>query len=117
MKVFDTAKDTMKNTHNSYVGQYAAIAVAIETVLFGLSLIIGLAVRSAFGSTMGYIVCIFLAVSIVVMMASFYLRTDGDRKIYAPTCYDCGNFVCPFLYWKLLHPACCCDNKPSHAPA
>ncbi len=84
------------NRNALLVGRYASIAVAVETILFAVSLIIGLAVRSPTGPIMGYIVCIFLAVSIVAMMAGFYLRAEGDRRIFALLALVAAVLYAPF---------------------
>jgi len=83
------------------IGRAAAVAVAIETIVFGLSLVLGLVVRSNLGPKIGYVVCILLAASVVVMMAAVYLRTPAELRIlgllalvaailYAPFCI--GNY-------------------------
>lgn len=83
------------------IGRNASIASAIETILFAVSLILGLSIRSNLGPILGYVVCIFLAASIVVMMACIYSRTLEEWRIlgllalaaailYAPFCI--GNY-------------------------
>ena len=78
------------------VGRGASIAVAVETMLFAATIIVGKVVRSGLGP-MAYADCILLAASIVVMMAAVCLRApDGRRSfgllalsaaiIYAPFC-------------------------------
>jgi len=85
----------------SVVGYRAAIAVSAETILFAVSLIIGLSVRSSVGPIAGYIICIFLAASVIVLMAAAYLRVPEEHRIlgllallaaivYAPFCM--GNY-------------------------
>jgi hypothetical protein len=87
----------MRRQLDNTIGFRASMAVTVETILFAVSLIIGLSDRSSLGPVMGYVVCIFLAASIVVMMACLYSRTSGERKIlgllalaaailYAPFC-------------------------------
>lgn len=63
------------------IGRNASIAAAIETILFAVSLILGLSIRSNLGPIPGYVVCIFLAASIVVMMACIYSRTLEEWRI------------------------------------
>ena len=117
LRVLEVPKDKMNNNHNSRVGQYAAIAVAAETVLFGISLIIGLAISPAFGSIMGYIVCIFLAASIVVMMASFYLRAEGYRKIYSLLAMIAAAIYAPFCIGTYyIQLAIVTTNPLAHPP-
>jgi hypothetical protein len=79
------------------IGRGAAVAVAIETIVFAISLVLGLAIRSNLGPMIGYAVCILLAASVVVMMAAVYSRTPAELRIlgllvlvaailYAPFC-------------------------------
>lgn len=85
----------------SVVGYRATIAVSAETILFAVSLVIGLSVRSSVGPIAGYIICILLAASVIVLMAAAYLRIPEKRRIlgllalsaaivYAPFCM--GNY-------------------------
>jgi hypothetical protein len=62
------------------IGRISAVAVASETALFAVSLVFGLAVRSSVGPAAGYVVCIFLAASVIVMMAMLYLRARNEER-------------------------------------
>ena len=107
----------MNNTHNSRIGQYAAIAVTIETLVFGLSLIIGLAIPSQLGPIIGYVTCILLAACIVVMIASFYLQTEGDRKIYALLALIASILYAPFCIGNYyIQLAVVATNPLMHPP-
>ncbi len=57
------------HTKSSVVGRVAAICVAVETIVFGFSLIWGLIFHSQFDQTLGYVASFFLAPTVVVMMA------------------------------------------------
>jgi hypothetical protein len=61
---------TKQNESHDLAGQYASIAVGAETILFGISLVLGLIIRSTLGPLLGYAVCILLEVSVVVLMSS-----------------------------------------------
>ena len=63
------------------IGRIAAIAVAVETIAFGLSLVLGLAVRSNLGPMIGYGVSLVLAVSVVVLMSAFYFHSPSETKM------------------------------------
>jgi len=85
-----------KHTNVVMTGRYASISVALSTILFAVSLVIGIAARSSFGPLMGYVVCIVLAASVVVVMASFYLRTEGEGKIFALLALVAAVLYAPF---------------------
>ena len=65
------------------IGRTAALAAALSTLLFAISLVVGIVVRSNLGPIVAYGVCIVLAASVIVMMAMVYLGSrEGER---APT--------------------------------
>ena len=72
----------MPNKLASVIGYRAAIAVSAETALFAISLVIGLSVRSNVAPIVGRVVCIFLAASVIVMMAAAYLRSQNGNRIF-----------------------------------
>jgi hypothetical protein len=91
----------MQKNRVAVVGTYASIAVAVETAVFAFSLVLGLATRSMVGPVIGYIACIFLAVSVVALMCSVYLHAAAELRVfgllglaasilYAPFCM--GNY-------------------------
>lgn len=73
----------MELQRNNAIGRGASTAVAIETVAFAISLILGLVVRSQLGPVLGYIASLLLAISVIVMMACLYLRTPAGGMEYA----------------------------------
>lgn len=86
----------MEKQSNVLIGQYASIAVVIETILFGISLILGLAIRSSLGPKIGYAVCILLAASVVVLMASVYLQTNPEQRIFGLLALAAAIVYAPF---------------------
>ena len=99
------------------VGQYASILVAVETILFAVSLVIGLAVRtSLFGPMMGYAVCTLLAASIVTMMAGFYLCSEGSRKIAGLLALLASVLYAPFCMGNYYVQLAVVASNPLHHP-
>jgi hypothetical protein len=86
------------NKHFSFaIGRVAALAIAIVTTVFAISLIWEVIAFSEFAKNLGYVASLLLAISVVIMMACFYdvtreqLRIFGllalvSSVIYAPFC-------------------------------
>jgi len=79
------------------VGRAAALAMAIVTITFAISLIWEVINYSEFAKNLGYVASLLLAISVVIMMACFYDVTQEPLKmfgllalvssiIYAPFC-------------------------------
>jgi len=87
----------MNKNFGFLIGRAAALAMVIVTIIFAISLIWEVTNRSEFAKNLGYVASLLLAISVVIMMASFY---DGTREplkifgllalvssvIYAPFC-------------------------------
>lgn len=86
----------MQERLSSVIGYRAAIAVSIETILFAISLILGLTVRSSFETTAGYVICIFLAASVIVMMAAAYVRSPEGHRILGLLALSAAIVYAPF---------------------
>jgi hypothetical protein len=71
----------MNNKLVSLFGNRAAVFAAVETILFAVSLIVGLTIKYSIGMIAGYIICIFLAATAIVMMAAAYMRAPDARRI------------------------------------
>ena len=82
---------------NSAIGRIAAFAIAAETLVFAISLAWELASPADFPKYLGYAASLLIAVSVVIMMACFYLGARTNVKtfgllalvsaiIYAPLC-------------------------------
>jgi hypothetical protein len=71
----------MKTGINSAIGR-GAILIAVETIIFAFSLILGIIIHTEFDQILGYIASLFLAVSVVVLMACFYDKTQEELKIF-----------------------------------
>ena len=87
----------MNKNFSSMIGRAAALAVAIETIIFAFSLIWGVIFHTELDQNLGYIASLLLAISVVIMMACFYDSTPSQLKvfglltltfsvIYAPLC-------------------------------
>jgi hypothetical protein len=87
----------MNKNFSSVIGRVAALSIAIETIVFALSLIWEVIAPSVIVQNLGYIASLLLAVSVVTMMACFYHGTRQDLKVvgllalvssvmYAPFC-------------------------------
>jgi hypothetical protein len=71
------------NKNNSWViGRAAALAIAVVTIVFALSLIWEVLNYSEFAKNLGYAASLLLAISVVIMMACFYDVTQERLKIY-----------------------------------
>jgi len=63
-------------------GRAAALAMAIVTIVFAISLIWELIHYSKFAKNLGYVASLLLAISVVIMMACFYDVTRERLKIF-----------------------------------
>lgn len=71
------------NRDSSFViGRWASLAIAVETVVFGAALIWEVIVPSEFAKNIGYVASLLIAISVVVMMSSFYDQTRNHSKIF-----------------------------------
>jgi hypothetical protein len=71
------------NKNSSFsVGKAAAIAIAVVTIVFAISLIWEVINSSEFAKNLGYVASLLLAICVVIMMACFYDVTKERFKIY-----------------------------------
>jgi len=99
------------------IGRVFAILVAVETVVFGLSLILGLVVRSTLGPMIGYGVCILLAASIVAMVAALHAGTHGERRVLSLLALAAAIVYAPFCMGNyFVQLAVVATNPLSHPP-
>jgi len=71
------------NRDSSFViGRSAALAIAIATIVFAVALVWEVIVPSELAKNLGYVACILLAISVVIMMACFYNVTREQLKIF-----------------------------------
>jgi hypothetical protein len=100
----------MNKEFSLVIGRAAALAIAIATIVFAISLIWEMANLSDFAKNLGYVASAFLALSVVIMMACFYVITKEKTKIfgllalvasiiYAPLCI--GTY---FLQLSIVEP-------------
>ena len=64
------------------IGRVAALAIAIVTIVFAVSLIWEVINYSEYAKNLGYVASLLLAISVVIMMACFYDVTREPLKIF-----------------------------------
>jgi len=64
------------------IGRMAALSIAVATTVFAISLIWEVINLSEFAKNLGYVAIIFIAISVVIMMACFYDVTGEQLKIF-----------------------------------
>jgi hypothetical protein len=69
----------MNKNFSFVIGRAAALLIAVETIVFVISLIWEVIVPSEFAKYLGYFASLLIAPSVVIMMACFY---DGTREQY-----------------------------------
>lgn len=72
----------MNKNFNFIIGRVAALAIAIVTIVFAISLIWEVINFSEFAKNLGYVASLLLAISVVIMMACFYDVTREQLKIF-----------------------------------
>jgi len=72
----------MNKNFSFVIGRAAALAIAIVTIVFAISLIWEVINLSEFAKNLGYIASLLLAISVVIMMASFYDVAQKPLKIF-----------------------------------
>jgi hypothetical protein len=73
----------MEKNFSLIIGRTAALVMAIVTIIFAISLIWEVINLSEFAKNLGYVVCILLAISVVIVMACFYDFAQSRVKIFA----------------------------------
>lgn len=107
----------MQKESTTVVGLYASAAVAIETVIFAASLVLGLMVRSELGPIIGYVVCILLAASVVALMSSVYLRAASEQRVFGLLALAAAILYAPFCMGTyFLQLSIVATNPLSHPP-
>jgi hypothetical protein len=96
-EVQNNVNETSHEKPETKVGRIAAIAVSAETILFAVSLIIGLTIRSRASPIASWVVCILLAASVIVMMAAVYLRSRDGRRIWGLLALCAAIVYAPFV--------------------
>ena len=86
----------MKKYFSLKIGRLAALSVVIETVVFAFSLIWEMISPTGFAKNLGYIASLFIAISVVVMMACFYDRSQGSIKIFGLLAFAAAIIYAPF---------------------
>jgi len=72
----------MNKNFNFIIGRVAALAIAIVTIVFAISLIWEVINYSEFAKNLGYVASLLLAICVVIMMACFYDVTREKLKIF-----------------------------------
>jgi hypothetical protein len=64
------------------IGRAAALAIAVVTIVFAISLIWEVINLSEFAKNLGYVASILIAIGVVIVMACFYDGTREQLKIF-----------------------------------
>lgn len=72
----------MNRDVSTSIGRATALAIAVETIVFAVSLILEMALRAQLATNLGYLASLLIAVTVVIMMSCFYLRVSGPRRIF-----------------------------------
>jgi hypothetical protein len=75
-------ENDMNKDFSFVIGRAAALAMAIVTITFAISLIWEVINLSEFAKNLGYVASLVLAISVVFMMACFYDVTHEPLKIF-----------------------------------
>jgi hypothetical protein len=75
-------ENDMNKNFSFVIGQAAAMAMAIVTITFAISLIWEMINLSEFAKNLGYVASLLLAISVVIMMACFYEVAREPLKIF-----------------------------------
>ena len=86
----------MKKSFESTIGRVAALSIAVETTVFALTLIWGILFHTQFDQILGYIASLLLAISVVVLMACFYVGLEGLFKIFGLLALAAALIYAPF---------------------
>jgi hypothetical protein len=75
-------ENDMNKNFSFVIGRAAALAMAIVTITFAISLIWEVINLTEFAKNLGYVASLLLAISVVIMMACFYDVTQEPLKIF-----------------------------------
>jgi len=64
------------------IGRTAALTMVLLTLVFAISLMWEMIHLSEFAKHLGYVASLLLAVSVVIMMACFYVSTQTQLKLF-----------------------------------
>lgn len=78
------------------IGRTAALAMAIVTIVFAISLIWEVINLSEFAKNLGYVASFLLAISVVIMMACFYDITREPLKLFGLLAFVSSVIYAPF---------------------
>ena len=86
----------MNKSRSFVIGRVAALAIAIVTIVFAISLIWEVINLSEFAKNLGYVASILVAISVVIMMACFYDVTREQLKIFGLLALVASIIYAPF---------------------
>jgi hypothetical protein len=75
-------ENAMNKKISLVIGRAAALSIAVETIVFALSLIWEILCPAEFAINLGYIASLLIAISVVIMMACFYDSTREESGIF-----------------------------------
>jgi len=86
----------MNKNFGYVIGRAAALAIAVETIVFAVSLIWEMINISEFAKNLGYVASLLIAISVVILMACFYDRTQAPLKIFGLLALGSSIIYAPF---------------------
>lgn len=86
----------MNKNFSAVIGRGAASSIAVETIIFALSLIWEVISPSEIAKNLGYIASLLIAISVVILMACFYEGTREPLKIFGLLALVASIIYAPF---------------------
>lgn len=72
----------MNRDSSAAIGQAAGLAIAVETIVFAISLIWEVVLPTGFAANLGYLASLLIAITVVVMMSCFYSSAREHTRIF-----------------------------------
>jgi hypothetical protein len=94
--IYTLKENEMNMNSNLKIGRAAALATAVTTIVFAISLIWEVIHFSEFTKNLGYVSGILIAISVVIMMACFYDTTRQELKIFGLLALVSSAIYAPF---------------------
>lgn len=86
----------MNKNFSAVIGRGAASSIAVETIIFALSLIWEVISPSEVAKNLGYIASLLIAISVVILMACFYEGTREPLRIFGLLALVASIIYAPF---------------------
>ena len=72
----------MKKSIGCVIGQVVALTLAIEVMVFGISLVLEILFSTEFAKNLGYISSLLIAISVVILMVCFHDSISEPLKVF-----------------------------------